>query len=39
MPVARMPLSLRKGEAIGNKLLMLTHENRLLFLDMNEAVR
>lgn len=39
MPVARMPLSLRKGEAIGNKLLMLTQENRLLFLDMNEAVR
>ena len=37
--IPRKPLSLRKGEAIGNKLLMLTHENRLLFLNMNEAVR
>lgn len=38
MPVARLQIPFKKGRVMGNKLLLLSLENQLLFLDLDEAV-
>lgn len=38
MPVAHFCLDIRQGAVVGNKLLMLTEENQLLLIDLDEAV-
>ncbi|MDR0895434.1 MAG: PQQ-like beta-propeller repeat protein [Prevotellaceae bacterium] len=36
MPVAHLTVPFRKGRVAGNKLIMLSEENQLLFLDLDE---
>lgn len=39
MPVAHLETDFKKGQVIGNKLLLLTEQNQFLFLDLDEAVK
>lgn len=38
MPVAHLETDFKKGQVIGNKLLLLTHRNQFLFIDLDEAI-
>lgn len=38
MPVAHLKKSFKKGRVMDNKLLLLSYDNQLLFLDLDEAV-
>lgn len=38
MPIAHLQVGIKKGRVIGNKLLLLDNEHRLLFVDLEEAV-
>lgn len=38
MPVAHLETDFKKGQVIGNKLLLLTDRNQFLFIDLDEAI-
>ena len=38
MPVAHLQTDFKKGQVIGNKLLLLNYENQFLFIDLDEAI-
>jgi hypothetical protein len=38
MPVAHLTVPFRKGRVAGNKLILLSEENQLLFLNLDEAI-